>query len=212
VIGVDFDNTLVSYDALLKRLAVERGWVPPQIKAGKREIRDFLRRLPDGEIRWQKLQAAAYGPRIAEAPLPPGVQSFFELCKLRSAKVYVVSHKTELAGYDETGTNLRAAALDWMASHGLFGPDGPGLTPQAVYFGATRQEKIAHIAALGCTHFIDDLEETFLEEQFPRGVVRILYDPNRSSNQPPGQLPGVTVAASWQAIAEYVFDHAPAGN
>jgi len=201
VIGVDFDNTLVSYDALLQSLARQRGWLPDGTNPSKKEIRDFIRRLPEGEQQWQRLQAVAYGPRIAEAQLADGVEEFFECCKRRPAKVYIVSHKTEFANYDESGTNLRTAALAWMADHRFFAPDGFGLTPEAVYFGATRQEKLAHIEALGCTHFIDDLEETFLEDRFPRGVEKILYAPQRPGDAPPG----VRMAESWGQIVAYVF-------
>ncbi len=38
--------------------------------------------------------------------------------------VFIVSHKTEYAGYDETRTNLRTAALEWMTSHHFFEPHG----------------------------------------------------------------------------------------
>jgi hypothetical protein len=43
-----------------------------------------------------------------------------------------------------------------------------------VYFEGTRTEKIARIVALGCTHFIDDLEEVFDDPAFPSGVERLL--------------------------------------
>lgn len=201
VIGVDFDNTLVSYDALLQSLARERGWLPEGTYPSKKEIRDFLRRLPEGEEQWQRLQAVAYGPRIAEARPAEGAEAFFQCCKRRGAKVYIVSHKTELAGYDETGTNLRTAALAWMTAHRFFAPDGLGLSPDAVCFGATRREKIARIEMLGCTHFIDDLEETFLEDCFPAEVEKILYAPRRLCHAPPG----VKLAESWEEIAAYVF-------
>ena len=45
-IGLDFDNTLVSYDALLHRLAVQRELIQPTSHNGKKAIRDQIRRLP----------------------------------------------------------------------------------------------------------------------------------------------------------------------
>jgi hypothetical protein len=201
VIGVDFDNTLVIYDELLAAIAVEWGMIGDGTARGKRQIRDVIRRLPDGELHWQRLQAAAYGPRIREAHLADGVPEFFRRCHRAGAKVYAISHKTELAACDETGTNLRQAALDWMATNGFFGARGLGLAREAVYFGATRQEKINYIRTLGCTHFIDDLEETFLEASFPAGVERILFAPH----PPPSPTPGVVVAESWKTIGEHIF-------
>lgn len=202
IIGVDFDNTLVTYDELLHKIAVQRGLIPASAPKSKMSIRDYIRHLPDGEIEWQKLQAIAYGPLIKEAKLIDGVQAFFELCKRNGVKAYIVSHKTEFSRYDETRTNLRTAALGWMAANGFFRTDGLGLAPDAVFFGATRQEKIEHIRALGCTHFIDDLEETFREPTFSAGVEKFLYAPHGHA-----PLPSVTVVATWQALCEHFFPH-----
>ena len=199
VIGVDFDNTLIIYDELFGRLAEEKGLIDGRTVQSKTGIRDAIRRLPDGEVQWQRLQAAAYGPRIGEARLADGAREFLDRCWQVEAKVYVVSHKTELAGYDETNTNLRHAAVEWMKGAGLFRPGG--LVPEAVRFGSTREEKIAHIRDLGCTHFIDDLEEVFREESFPAEVERILYAPHAG----PRSWPGVRVATSWKQIRECMF-------
>ena len=192
VIGIDFDNTLVNYDVLFHRIALERGLISAGPAQSKREIRDAIRRLPEGDILWQKLQAVAYGPRIGEAIPSEGFADFLRACRHAAATVYVVSHKTERAGFDESGINLRQAALQWMADNSLLG--GAGLDRDAVHFSPTRAEKIDLIRRLGCTHFIDDLVETFLEPGFPGGVVKILYAPL------PSDVPAeVKVARSWNA-------------
>lgn len=199
VIGVDFDNTLIAYDELFWRLAGERGFIQQTTARTKTAVRDAIHRLPGGEVHWQRLQAAAYGPRIGEATLAEGAREFLERCWRAKTKVYVVSHKTELASYDETQTNLRQAAMEWMTAAELFRL--PGLTPESVFFGATRQEKIAHIRNLGCTHFIDDLEEVFRENDFPTDVERILYSPRASERT----RPDICVATSWKQISERLF-------
>jgi len=201
ICGVDFDNTIVTYDELLARIAYERGLLDSDVPATKRTIRDRIRRLPNGEIEWQKCQALLYGSRIREAKLSEGVTRFFQLCRANRIPVYIVSHKTEYSRYDTTGTNLRDAAVGWMAAHKFFDSDGLGLMRDFVYFAGTRQEKILRLAALGCTDFIDDLEETFQEEAFPTGVTRILYEPGRESPPPPG----VKLIKSWQEISDYFF-------
>jgi diaminopimelate decarboxylase len=167
----------------------------------KKKIRDRIRQLEDGEVEWQKCQALLYGPRIGEARLIDGVPRFFELCRTRGVKVYIVSHKTEFSRYDTTGTNLRAAALEWMTAHGFFESNRLGLTAGDIFFAGTRQEKIGRIAELRCTDFIDDLEETFLEEGFPAKTARILYEPGRESPAPAG----VAWMQSWREISEYFF-------
>jgi hypothetical protein len=201
IYGIDFDNTIVTYDELLTKIARERGLIDATGVQTKRSLRNWIRQLPDGEIEWQKCQALLYGRRISEASLADGVAAFLAICRERTIPVHIVSHKTEFANYDPTGTNLRTAALDWMRANRFFDPDGLGLTPHCVFFAATRREKIDHIRQLACTHFIDDLEETFLEDTFPPATARILYEPGRQSPAPPG----VALMRTWQEIRDYFF-------
>ncbi len=175
VVGIDFDNTLVSYDALIRRVAVERGLIADGVDTGKKAVRDQIRLLPGGEIEWQKVQGLIYGPRMAQAQLMPGAAEFIRECRARRWPLYVISHKTEFAGYDETKTNLREAALAWMTAQGFFDAGGFGFSREHVFFEGTRDAKIERIRALGCTHFIDDLEEVFLEPSFPAGVRQFLF-------------------------------------
>ena len=202
IIGVDFDNTIVSYDDLMHRVAVQRGLIHPDVRKSKKHIRDSIRQLPDGEIEWQRLQAIVYGPRTGEARLIEGVQTFFNLCKQHKVAVYIISHKTEYANFDETRTNLRLAALAWMRQNSFFETDGLGLSQENVYFESTRREKIERIKHLGCTHFIDDLEETFLEDSFPANVEKILYAPHMQHSF----LPGVRVVTTWEEVSDYFFN------
>ena len=103
IIGVDFDNTLISYDDVIYKLALERGLIDPKTEKIKKDIRDKIRQLPDGEIEWQKIQANVYGPGISDAVLIKGVSGFFRLCREYKFRTFIVSHKTDLASHDETG-------------------------------------------------------------------------------------------------------------
>ena len=201
VIGVDFDNTIASCDGVIYSEAVERGLIRPDVRKTKKDIRDWIRQLPDGDIEWQRLQAVAYGPRMEEAILIDGVKRFFDSCKQHNIKVLIVSHKTEFANFDQTRTNLRLAALSWMRRKRFFEADALGLPEEDVYFESTRREKIKRIECLGCTHFIDDLEEIFLEDSFPTYVKKILYSPHA-----PVALADVMALTTWQEINHYFFD------
>ena len=44
-IGIDFDNTIVSYDALFHKVAREAGLVPESVAATKVAVRDYLREI-----------------------------------------------------------------------------------------------------------------------------------------------------------------------
>jgi len=200
-IGIDFDNTIVGYDEVMYRLACERGLVAADGERTKRAVRDRIRQHPGGEIEWQKLQALAYGPLMAEARLLDGVDAFVRRCRRAGISVFIISHKTMFANYDDTRTDLRAAATAWMAAHSFFDGGGLGLRRESVYFEATRADKIERIKALGCSHFIDDLEEVFLEPSFPGSVEKILYAPGR----PVAAVVGATVMPSWHAVCDYFF-------
>jgi hypothetical protein len=201
VIGIDFDNTLVSYDELIYRAALERGLIGGGAEAGKRAVRDRIRLAPGGEIEWQKLQALVYGPLMPQAQLIAGAREFVRACRSRGFDIYIVSHKTEFAGYDETGTNLRDAAISWMAAQGFFERGGLGFDRAQVFFEPTRDAKIERIRGLHCTHFIDDLEEVFLEPGFPPDVRKLLYAPGGASTA----SREIDVMPSWPAIHDHFF-------
>jgi len=194
-IGIDLDNTIISYDKLLYKLAVENDYICPDTRRNKKEIRDMIRKLPGGEIKWQKLQALIYGPMIDGADLINGVSDFLVFCKEKQIRVNVISHKTEYANYDNTRTNLRITALDWMEKHDFFNTDSFGLSKIDIFFESTRKKKIEQIIKQRCTHFIDDLEETFLEPAFPSNVKKILFANFNSTS-----ISNITVCDTWKEI------------
>ena len=200
VIGVDFDNTIVCYDDLFHRIAVERGLVPPGLEPRKNIVRDFLRQA-GREQEWTGLQGYVYGARMAEARPFPDVLEFFARSRQAGLPVYVISHKTR-APVQGPAYDLRQTAREWLAAQGLFDSARTGLSPDRVFFGDTRPDKIQLIKTLGCTLFIDDLEETFCEETFPDGVEKILF----GSRLDPLVLPGVRRVKDWQEINDYVFN------
>lgn len=223
VIGLDLDNTLVGYDELLCDLAVSEGYLPPpappgsflapdkagqpSLGLGKRALRDCLRAKGEhGEQEWRKLQALVYGTHMPRARLMPGVAEFLaRVSALRAAgaqfQLYIVSHKTRQANNYSDGADFHAAAMDFLAAKGFFAP-GTGLTPAHVFFEPTREAKVARITALGCTRFVDDLEETFAEPTFPASVTRLLFDPAGDA----AAQPGVTRLRTWAQVADALLE------
>ncbi|HEY3396244.1 MAG TPA: haloacid dehalogenase-like hydrolase [Armatimonadota bacterium] len=187
-LGVDFDNTLVCYDAGFHRVAVERGLIPADLPVSKYAVRDYLRR-GDREEDWTELQGYLYGARLDEAQAFPGALEFLARCLSEQVSVWIISHKTR---YPFRGPqyDLHAAARQWLAEHGL--------PADRVFLELTKADKLARIAALGCTHFVDDLPEFLAEPEFPAGVCRVLFDPH-------GQHEGETRfprVASWAELGE----------
>jgi hypothetical protein len=200
-LGIDFDNTLVTYDEVFRATAASWGQIGMGMSARKQAIRDHLRRLPDGELTWQRLQGHVYGKGIAEAKMFAGVDSFLRRCREQECPVLIVSHKTEFGHHDPDRVNLRQAALDWMSAQGFFRDSGYGIPVENVYFEGTRAEKLARIGALGCSHFIDDLEEVLTDPQFPPAVSRILFSDGRDAPVCASYI----VCPSWSQIEEHIF-------
>ena len=88
-----------------------------------------------------------------------------------------------------------------MNDHRFFDRDGLGLSREDVFFENTRSDKIERMKILRCTHFIDDLEEIFLETSFPTSVQKILYAPRGATSS----VSGIRSAATWSEIGECIF-------
>ena len=205
VIGVDLDNTIIEYNDTIYKTAIGLGLIPSNIEKSKNIIRDHIRNLPNGEIEWQKIQAIVYGPRIVDAKLIDEVKTFFWLCKKNKILVYIISHKTQYSNLYKSGTNLRESALMWMDKNDLFNSKY-GLTRDMVYFESTKDEKINRIISLGCTHFIDDMEEVFSSAAFPRNVEKILYNPLPiAKNHNHKYKTDLRIFNSWGGINNYFF-------
>ena len=200
-IGVDLDNTLAIYGDLLHQLAVSRGLVTSIVKKDKTVIRDKIRKLVDGEIEWQKLQSDIYGSAMVGAELADGADCFFRLCARMGVRVCIVSHRTRYPNYGGKNIDLHQAATSWMENNHFFSDKDWMLTKQDVFFELSRKEKLKRIKTLGCTHFVDDLEEVLLEDSFPRGVYKILY----SQSETRSNIQGVPVANTWYQVNEFIF-------
>jgi hypothetical protein len=196
-IGIDFDNTLIDYDRVFLAAARERGLVPGDFDGAKRAVRDAIRLLPDGEPIWQRLQGYVYGAGIGGAVPFPGAREFVARCERKGVATFIVSHKTRFGHFDPARVDLRAAARGWLDARGFL----QAIPADRLYFEDDREHKIARIAALGCTHFIDDLEEVFADPSFPAGVRRILIAES-------GAESCETLCSDWQDVTTAIFGDA----
>tara|TARA_Y100000590_G_scaffold260041_1_gene292105 strand:+ start:4205 stop:5851 length:1647 start_codon:yes stop_codon:yes gene_type:complete len=200
-IGIDFDNTIVKYDSLFHKVAINENFLKREnFYKTKTEIRNFLRSQPNGEKSWMKLQGLVYGKYMHSAEIMPGVGNFLVSCKNRDLHVFIVSHKTEFGHFDKEKISLRSEALKWMKMHQFFNPNFFGINPKDIFFADTRNEKVKMIAELNCTWFIDDLPEVFNEEDFPPQTKKILfgyYNPREYKN--------LMVTDTWRKIPEIIF-------
>jgi hypothetical protein len=193
VIGVDFDNTIVSYDLLFRQLAFEKALISDDFPANKSLIRDHLR-LTGREHLWTALQGEAYGSRMLEALPFPGVKDTIARLILSGVEVRIISHKTR---FPIVGVpfDLHGAARDWLEKEG-FWTSLVGLQQEQVFFEPTKECKIARIVSEGCEAFIDDLPEILLSPLFPVAVQRYLFDPEAMHPF----LEGLCILSDWDAF------------
>ena len=174
LIGIDFDNTIVSYDTLFHKVATEQGAVPGSTPMNKVAVRDHLRAIGKEDI-WTEMQGYVYGARMDEAAAYFGVIEFFRWARAASVPLCIVSHKTRHP-FIGPQYDLHQAARGWIETH-LADEQGALVAPERVFFELTKEAKWSRIGAAGCDWFIDDLPEILLAPAFPGKASRILFDP-----------------------------------
>ena len=201
-IGIDFDNTIAKYDKLFVNVALSEGFIDAELSDyDKIALRDYLRKQPDGETSWMKLQGLVYGQYMSDAELMPGFARFLMKCNVRSYQVYVVSHKTEFGHFDTNNVSLRTEAMKWMTNKRFFDVEYLNLKRDNVFFANNRDDKVAKIAELRCDYFIDDLPEVFTNYGFPPKTRKIIF----SNSVKVDVEHHVDYVSDWQGIDDYIF-------
>ncbi len=170
VIGVDFDNTIVSYEGVFYLAALERNLIPSDLPPSKGSIRDYFRSSGREDL-WTELQGYVYGAKMDSAQPYPEVSSFFALCAEKKIPTYIISHKTRCP-YLGPPYDLHSSAKEWLKQHAFLSP---------AFFELTLEEKLKRISHERCEVFVDDLPEVLEHADFPKGVRKILFDPHRRS-------------------------------
>lgn len=178
-LGLDFDNTLITYDGLFKKAAFEKKLIPNDFPENKNLIRNYLRRK-NQEILFTVLQGEVYGKRISEASQADGMYVALKEAKNNGIELFIISHKTKTP-YKGPKYDLHHAALTWLEKNLFFNEDGINIPKQNIFFEETKEKKIQRIEELKCSHFIDDLPE-ILNLINPK-VERILYKAKEDSKK-----------------------------
>jgi hypothetical protein len=175
-IGLDLDNTIVSYDESFVAVGTELGMLPAGTSlTTKDEVKTEVCSRDHGVRMWMELQGQVYGRYIERARLFPGVAECLRNVRSLGGRISIVSHKTRYGHFDAAQVNLWDAALGWMKDRRFFDLDGFGLDRTDVHFCETREDKIDVIGEIGCDAFVDDLLEVLLAPNFPSRVERIWF-------------------------------------
>ena len=171
-LGLDFDNTLIDYDEVFFKLALEKNLIPTSINKDKKSVRKYFidNNIEDEFI---NLQGEVYGLKVLEAK-----QSFGMFEALRSLKdnyeLIIVSHKTKYP-YSGKKYDLHKAASNWLEVNKFFDQNGLAMKRENVYFEITKENKISRIEQLDISFYIDDLQSIL--SMINPSIKRILYSP-----------------------------------
>ena len=175
-IGIDFDNTIVFYDNLFHKIALEKKLISVDFPKSKILIRNFLRKNNKDEL-FTMIQAEVYGKRILEASPAPNVNLVIKELINLGWNVFIISHKS-LYPYKGPKYDLHKSAMLWLDKNKFFEDDNVGISRDKVYFNVTKEEKINKIDTLGCDYFIDDLPEIL--SLINKNTIKILYNPENN--------------------------------
>jgi hypothetical protein len=178
ILGIDFDNTLVSYDGVFHHVARDQGLITSEIGHGKDDVRKYLRSV-GREDDWTALQGEVYGARMDLAFLYDGAIDAIRKLKEAGIVIRIISHKTKFP-FKGPRYDLHDAARGFLAMKGLAGSEAALLAPNDVFFELTIEEKLRRIASENCSVFIDDLPEILTHPGFPADVRPVLFDPQNA--------------------------------
>ena len=153
VLGIDFDNTIINYEQVFKKILKKEKIFSKNIDKKK-----FKKIIIDkyGEDYFTMIQSHIYGVNISYARRYKYLyNSLNKLSKKYS--LYLVSHKTKFPIKGKK-INLRNKAVKWMIENNLYGKDKI-FYKKNIFFEPTIKKKINRIKYLKCEFFIDDLEK-----------------------------------------------------
>lgn len=195
-IGIDLDNTLISYDSLFLSLARKMG-ASLRADSSKEDVKSWsLDQDPSGE-QWRELQSLAYGPRVLEAPIFPGARECLTAWLQSGHTLTVCSHKTEKSAFDPE-IKLRDWAALWLQQN------LKEIPRSSIFFCETLEEKIQKIDDLNLDFFIDDHLHVLKQPQFPPLTGRVWFNPEKSEVSPEALIrKNITSFPVWNEIQNW---------
>jgi hypothetical protein len=174
IIGLDFDNTLIDYDLLFYKTALEFKLIPKHTIRTKVAVRDYLLSIGKEDF-FTELQGEVYGKKIISANKSSGVISALINLKNLGYTFKIISHKTKfpIAGekYD-----LHESALNWLKVNKFMDKDGLNINLEDIFFEPTKDKKVEKIHSINCKYYIDDLKEIL--QMISNKVIKIHYNKN----------------------------------
>jgi hypothetical protein len=200
-IGLDFDNTIVSYDQLFHKVALEKSLISLEVPINKVAVRDHLRNT-NQEDAWTEMQGYVYGARMNEAIAYPGLIAALHAIRDAGHELFIVSHKTQYP-YAGERYDLHEASRSWI-TYNLQTSGSTLIHKSNIFFNPSKDEKIEKISQLKCDIFLDDLPEILLATHFPQDTKKCLFDPEGHYASLENEI--LVNLQSWKAFSDWVHN------
>lgn len=171
-IGIDFDNTIICYDKVFKKLSSEQKLFPRNLKK-KQKIKQYIIKMYSEKF-WTFLQSLIYGEEIESAePFPSVKKTLLNLKKKHD--LYLVSHKSKFP-YLGKRINLIEKSIIWLKKNKFIGCKNYIFMSKNIFFEKSIKSKVDRITKIKCDIFIDDLK--ILLDFLPLKVFKIHFGTN----------------------------------
>ena len=171
-IGIDFDNTLISYDEIFYKYALSKSLIKDKIPKTKVGLRNYLVKNNQEEI-FTNLQAEVYGPQILNANIFDGVLETLNYLSKNNSLI-IISHKT-IFPYLGPKYNLREYADKWLKKYKLH-TSCINSPISNIFYEDSFSNKTSRIVESKCDLFIDDLPKVL--QSLPKNINKFLFNPN----------------------------------
>ena len=177
-IGIDLDNTIISYDELFFKHALKEKLIPKNFSKKREKIRNYIKRKIS-VLKWKKLQSLVYSKYLNEAKVQKGFIEFIKLISNRDFEYCIISHKTKYP-YIGKKINLHKISKEWINKNINIKINKKKSIIKKIYFETTEAKKIQRIIKEKCNYFIDDLPSIL--NKLPSRINKILLDPKNTNN------------------------------
>jgi hypothetical protein len=171
-IGLDLDNTIISYDKLIFQIAKKKYLFSNKFK---NKNKDFFKKeiiKKKNEKEWTSFQSLIYGKYINRAKITKNFyDSIFHIKNLYD--FHIVSHKTKWSKEGKK-INLIRSAKEFLRRNHISFCKNSLIKKENIYFEDTIKKKIKRINKLGLNFYIDDLKKILTK--LPKKIHKIYFN------------------------------------
>lgn len=192
-IGFDFDNTIVDYSTVFKKIANNLGLVYENNP--KNAIKYYFETELNSPSSWKEVQLQVYCELINSIKPSDKLTNLINWLIEYKHDFFIVSHKTQTIKSGNSISNLRDPAKNWIENN------LPHFKKERIFFESSALAKVRKIKSLRLDFFVDDLLTILNHHQFPKQTKKILF------NCPSLKGDFFYKASNWDEVKKIILDN-----